>query len=480
MAITVTCKCGKSHQVKDQFAGHETNCPYCGKPLTIPNIEKPKEILTSPPSVVESRSLEKEEMVKPPVFQDIQPETLSSAEEEQAAVPTRPEPQRPVEPGALEQQQAKFRGSEDKEICTNCGRQMPGSEQACVLNGNIVCAECDKKLRGEVKYESAEMIRPKAAEAKKEKPIPIEGKLPKKAYSSWKLYVLGAVLLVLGLLTLPFLAGIPLLILAAICFKRGRRLAWTTAHTKKAALQASLCFFCQVTEAQEGTACSVPMFKIIETKKRWGGIVNRMDGTLLAISPGKTVYYHSGTEKVPRCGRCKAWHELGKKYKNRSFGIVAISGAVIGLLIIIVGDLGLGLIVAVLGCFVGALVAPVFADILGKRPHGAKVISYQKESPAIKQLTAQGWKLGEKPDAYAYDRGTIQQLSQRKRDIELMYVLSRVGYGLLVFSFIVLLLIRKAMGDQTPALYYLVTGLIGIFGILGGVAGLILTFSKDK
>lgn len=146
MAITVTCKCGKSHQVKDQFAGHETNCPYCGKPLTIPNIEKAREVLTSPPSVVAPPSLEKEEMVKPPVFQDIQPETLSSAEEEQAAVPT-PEPQQPVEPSAPEQQEAKFVSAEDKEICTYCGRQMPSSEQACVFEGNIVCAQCDNKLR---------------------------------------------------------------------------------------------------------------------------------------------------------------------------------------------------------------------------------------------------------------------------------------------------------------------------------------------
>jgi len=38
-------------------------------------------------------------------------------------------------------------GSFDIEICSNCGREMPRSEQAYVLEGKIVCAECDNTLR---------------------------------------------------------------------------------------------------------------------------------------------------------------------------------------------------------------------------------------------------------------------------------------------------------------------------------------------
>ena len=52
MAITVTCKCGQSHQVKDQFAGQETNCPYCREPLHIPEKEKMEEKPASSPPVV--------------------------------------------------------------------------------------------------------------------------------------------------------------------------------------------------------------------------------------------------------------------------------------------------------------------------------------------------------------------------------------------------------------------------------------------
>jgi hypothetical protein len=41
----------------------------------------------------------------------------------------------------------KFMGSFDIEICSNCGREMPRSEQAYVFEGKIVCAECDNTLR---------------------------------------------------------------------------------------------------------------------------------------------------------------------------------------------------------------------------------------------------------------------------------------------------------------------------------------------
>lgn len=39
-------------------------------------------------------------------------------------------------------------GSSEKEVCAKCNREIDRSEQACVFNGEIVCAECDKKLRG--------------------------------------------------------------------------------------------------------------------------------------------------------------------------------------------------------------------------------------------------------------------------------------------------------------------------------------------
>ncbi len=38
-------------------------------------------------------------------------------------------------------------GSNDIEICAECGREISRSEQAYIFDGNIVCAECDKELR---------------------------------------------------------------------------------------------------------------------------------------------------------------------------------------------------------------------------------------------------------------------------------------------------------------------------------------------
>jgi hypothetical protein len=41
----------------------------------------------------------------------------------------------------------KFMGSFDIEICSDCEREMPRSEQAYVFEGRIVCGVCDNTLR---------------------------------------------------------------------------------------------------------------------------------------------------------------------------------------------------------------------------------------------------------------------------------------------------------------------------------------------
>lgn len=38
-------------------------------------------------------------------------------------------------------------GSSKVEICSKCGREIPKSEQACVFSGEIVCVECNSRLR---------------------------------------------------------------------------------------------------------------------------------------------------------------------------------------------------------------------------------------------------------------------------------------------------------------------------------------------
>ncbi len=53
-------------------------------------------------------------------------------------------------------------GSFDIEICTNCGREMPRSEQAYVFEGKIVCAGCDNIFRNGTVDEPAAAPEPPA------------------------------------------------------------------------------------------------------------------------------------------------------------------------------------------------------------------------------------------------------------------------------------------------------------------------------
>lgn len=41
----------------------------------------------------------------------------------------------------------------DFETCSECGRRIPRSEQACVFECSIVCAECDNILRNDLNTE---------------------------------------------------------------------------------------------------------------------------------------------------------------------------------------------------------------------------------------------------------------------------------------------------------------------------------------
>lgn len=47
--------------------------------------------------------------------------------------------------------------SSEAEICSNCGRELRRSEQACVFKGEIVCAECDRKLRSDSGLQSTSL-----------------------------------------------------------------------------------------------------------------------------------------------------------------------------------------------------------------------------------------------------------------------------------------------------------------------------------
>jgi hypothetical protein len=120
----------------------------------------------------------------------------------------------------------------DIEICSNCGREMPRSEQAHVFEGKIVCAECDNALRSnqiaepneipepptapgptttaELQLEESNQSRPQ--EQEKEKQYRGENKHPGFMISGVILCLLGIGLIGMGLIGLAvmFLLGVPI------------------------------------------------------------------------------------------------------------------------------------------------------------------------------------------------------------------------------------------------------------------------------
>lgn len=104
-------------------------------------------------------------------------------------------------------------GSNDIEICAECGREISRAEQAHVFDGNIVCAECDKELREgpqpqptaspEPQAEAASPLKPD--EQEKEKQRVVVGKSVGFIIAGVILCLLGVELIVIGLVGLAVL-----------------------------------------------------------------------------------------------------------------------------------------------------------------------------------------------------------------------------------------------------------------------------------
>ena len=65
MAITITCTCGKTLQVGDEFAGQEGQCPSCGRALRIPQ-DDARIAQGAPPPVPKSKKEEHAPWLDPP------------------------------------------------------------------------------------------------------------------------------------------------------------------------------------------------------------------------------------------------------------------------------------------------------------------------------------------------------------------------------------------------------------------------------
>jgi hypothetical protein len=104
-------------------------------------------------------------------------------------------------------------GSNDIEICSNCGREINWSEQAHVFEGNIVCAACDKDLREGPQLQPTASPEPQAEatsplkpdEQEKEKQRVVVGKSVGFIIAGVILCLLGVGLIVIGLVGLVVL-----------------------------------------------------------------------------------------------------------------------------------------------------------------------------------------------------------------------------------------------------------------------------------
>jgi hypothetical protein len=273
--------------------------------------------------------------------------------------------------------------------------------------------------------------------------------------------------------------------MAALFAKLGKQFARETLKVEYDP-KSGLCFFCRKNTAHKEAFYPVHLFKVMETQKGWGGTVNRMDGALTAVNPGKIIHYQTTTKEVPRCESCKSWHEWDKRYKTKSFIIGAVGGAALVILCVWVGwgfqpgDLSVALFTGTVGSIYGVLIGPFFAGLIAKKPRGVQVIGRHKEFPGIKQLETQDWKLGKKPNAYLFDHGELDSLEQKKKQIEVLYVFMTIGKASLPVVFGSLFFMRSGMPGQARGLFFVLLVIAAIGLCLGGVCGFVLSFLKEK
>jgi hypothetical protein len=136
---------------------------------------------------------------------------------------------------------------------------------------------------------------------------------------------------------------------------------------EEARLAYETCWFCKKRKGVDGSAVPVEMY---------GDVM--MGDTLRQIK------WRQITIEVPRCSSCKEAHS---KFGGKLGG--AAAGAAVGTAFMpIVGTL--------IGAFIGGAVG-AGVDAQMRMPPGVSVKSTADEFPAVKDLKAKGWKLGERP-----------------------------------------------------------------------------------
>jgi predicted Zn finger-like uncharacterized protein len=368
-----------------------------------------------------------------------------------------------------------------REVCSRCGREIGRFEQTFVFGGKIVCGECDRRIRNDL-----ETVTPSPVEQKEKEHVPSMPNRDKRPFGAYVMYFLSISTLVFAFWLFfetdsNLILGLFFLVVAILCAISGWRYA-SAASKEEYHPKRDICFFCQNNAAHEEAFYPSPMFKVIDTKKGWGGTINRMDGALIAVALGKIIYYQVMTEKVPRCEQCKSWHDRNERYKKKSYIIGAIAGASLAILCVLVArgfrpsNLLVALIAGGVGSIFGVLIGPFFAFLIARKPSGVQVISYHKQFPGIKQLETQGWKLGIKPVAELYDDGTLNSssLARKRVQSEIRHILSSISKSGIVFFLMIQPM--RSMQDEAKVTFRFLEGVIGIIVLVCGVCQIVLSF----
>jgi len=146
-------------------------------------------------------------------------------------------------------------------------------------------------------------------------------------------------------------------------------------------LAGSMCWFCGQNSADDKAVLDVKMYGDVTRTPTWNGV---------------QVQWRHGTFSVPRCPRCRSAHTTQGAWT----GTCGTIGVLLGFGGCIAGAsndaFGTGFLMLVLGSAIGFGIGAAIGS--AQRPQGVKPESAKSEFPAIKELVAEGWTFGEKPN----------------------------------------------------------------------------------
>lgn len=149
------------------------------------------------------------------------------------------------------------------------------------------------------------------------------------------------------------------------------------------------CWFCQKNPMNDVAAVEVKMYGDVVSTPTW---------------QGSQLTWRHGSVKIPRCEECKAAHTQVEDATNKGCLVGLVPGFVIGFFLASTHPgnrfIDLIAIAAIVACVTGIIILVIFQQRAEKKhlvPKSIKPVG-DKEYPVIKELLAQGWQFGEKPN----------------------------------------------------------------------------------